>query len=161
MVCKSFFIGMAAVIGAASVFMLSPGCSKDEENPADKVIGRWTGSTIRVRDTFALDLNIPDAANFTLMRSHITCSSSSCTADSLRETGTWAVSGDNVVLTYTLCLQKQSWKSTWVDADTLNCNSIPHTGTIPNTISNNQWTFSMVEWVNGDTISYTAAKNQR
>jgi hypothetical protein len=157
MVRKSFIMAMTAVIGAASVFMLSPGCSKeDEEDPSAKIIGSWSGVTVRVRDTFTLDINFPNASNYSLMRSHVTCSSSSCTVDSMREIGTWAVNGDNVVLTLTDCARRQSYETEF--DTTIDCSGFPHTGTIPIGISNDQWTFSMVEWRNGDTISYSVTK---
>jgi len=164
---KAILVSMTAVIGVASVIMLSSaGCSKDNptSHQASEIIGNWAGVTSVVSgaihpDTFAICLNFPDAANYTLTRGKVKyASSASPMVDSMREIGTWTINGDNVVLTEAVCLHMQSWQSTWAEADTINCSSIPQTNTIPIAISNNQWTFDMVEWGNGDTISYTVSK---
>jgi len=168
MVRKTIFVSLTVVIGAASVFMLSPGCSKDS-NPAghqpSEIIGTWTGVTdtqiggSACPDTYAIYLNFPDAATYTLIRGKVKYASSptSPMVDSLREAGTWAISGNNVVLTADSCgHMSPSYQTEYV---TVNCADYPHPGTIPIAITNNKWTLRMVEWGNGETINYTVTKN--
>jgi hypothetical protein len=81
-------------------------------------------------------------------------SSASGVRDSAWETGTWAINGENAVLTSTQCKLCQSWETQLND---VLCDTIPKTINIA--ISNNQWNITMKEWKNGDPITYPTTRS--
>lgn len=159
---------LAGLTAGMCVVGIVIGCSKDS-NPAghepSEIIGTWTGirdtqiGGSACPDTYAIYLSFPSAANYTMTRGRVKYASSptSPAVDSMRETGTWVISGNNVVLTPDSC--GHMYPSYQTEFETIDCSSIPLTGTIPIAITNNRWTFRMVEWVNGDTIRYTVTKS--
>jgi hypothetical protein len=152
---------LAGLTAGMCVVGIAVSCSKDS-NPAghqpSELIGTWAGLTTKpsfMTDSFTIVLNFANATNYTLTRFMVKyASSASGVRDSAWETGTWAINGENAVLTSTQCKLCQSWETQLND---VLCDTIPKTINIA--ISNNQWNITMKEWKNGDPITYPTTRS--
>lgn len=148
-----------AVLAVAFFSCFWAGCEKDNPAapPADAAyIGTWTGLTLKtggiLPDSFSVVLTITKT-NYTLIRSILThASSGSAILDSAWETGTCAASGNNVVLTGTVCKVRAGWQTA---LEATGC-SAPKTLAVA--IADNKWKVTINEWKNDEPVNYEMQK---
>ncbi len=160
---KRFLI---AVGSASLVFAALNGCGDKSTSPSKVIpaeaVGVWVGDTTIDKgqvgtppDSFRMSLSLESSGAFRLDRSKVVHASATSMPDTAIEIGTCTVNGTALTLTPKTC-------STYVFAtgtvDPCDCAPQFTAHTIQNTIANNQWKISIMDWTNPDTITYTAKK---
>jgi len=141
--------------------VLQTGCT-EEENPVSanpsELLGNWSGIYIKLGgdspDSNIIDVNFTTATNYTLYQ---TLQAHASSGDAIfrvaSEEGTWLQDGNNITFTASLCKKQEPWE---IEIQDITCSNPPIVA--PFTLTGNQLTISMLEWVNGDTYTYTMDK---
>jgi hypothetical protein len=155
---------VCAVLAFVVVVLCLAGCKDTSTNNGSVIpavaIGIWKGDTTVEKqgtepDTFNVVLTIQSSGAYELFRTKIVHASSTGIPDTSTELGTCSVSGDTITLVPRTC---SAYISTDGVIQSCPCNPAFPSHVLINTIANNSWTMSIIDWVNSDILTYVTQK---